>query len=131
MSDRDFSSIRQEGPLPDPAVMALPEDFVDFLDDYVDSTESELHTLEQAILRFETGKTREQDAAEIRRILHKIKGESGMVGLEDMSLMVHEVESAFEEVPPDQAPDMLFRFTDWTHRALGAMTAKDLSDTKE
>ena len=94
MSTKDFSGIRLDGPLPDPAAVALPDDFADFLDDYIDSTESQLEELEQAILRFETGQTREQDAAEIRRILHKVKGESGMVGLDDMASFVHEVESA-------------------------------------
>lgn len=131
MSTKDFSGIRQDGPLPDPAGVTLPEDFSDFLDDYIESTESQLHELEQAILRFETAQTREQDAAEIRRILHKIKGESGMVGLDDMSTLVHEVESAFELIAEDRAADMLFRFTDWTTAALTAMIANSTNQAQE
>ncbi|MCH7917709.1 MAG: Hpt domain-containing protein [Planctomycetes bacterium] len=125
MSDTDFSGILQEGPLPDPGAVALPEDFSDFLDDYIESTESQLDELEQAILRFETAQTREQDAAEIRRILHKIKGESGMVGLDDMATFVHEVESAFDQLSDDRAADMLFRFKDWTTAAMAAMIANN------
>ena len=131
MTSKDFSGIREEGPLPDPAAVTLPEDFSDFLDDYIESTESQLHELEQAILRFETAQTREQDAAEIRRILHKIKGESGMVGLDDMSTLVHEVESAFELIAEDRAADMLFRFTDWTTAALAGMIANNANQAKE
>ena len=125
MNSKDFSGIRQEGPLPDPGAVQLPEDFADFLDDYIESTESQLEELEQAILRFETAQTREQDAAEIRRILHKIKGESGMVGLDDVSLFVHEVESAFDQLSDDRAADMLFRFKDWTTAAMAAMIANN------
>ncbi|MCH8194343.1 MAG: Hpt domain-containing protein [Planctomycetes bacterium] len=131
MSTKDFSGIRLDGPLPDPAAVALPEDFSDFLDDYIESTESQLEELEQAILRFETAQTREQDAAEIRRILHKIKGESGMVGLDDMAMFVHEVESAFDLLADDRAADMLLRFKDWTNEALAAMVANNTSRTEE
>ena len=131
MSTKDFSGIRLDGPLPDPKAVALPDDFADFLDDYIDSTESQLEELEQAILRFETAQTREQDAAEIRRILHKIKGESGMVGLDDMASFVHEVESAFDLLAEDRAADMLFRFTDWTTAALTAMIANSTNQAQE
>ena len=125
MSKKDFSGIREAGPLPDPAAVTLPEDFSDYVDDYIESTESQLDELEQAILRFENAQTRDQDAAEIRRILHKIKGESGMVGLDDMSMLVHEVESAFDLLPDDQAADMLLRFKDWTEAAVAAMLANN------
>jgi two-component system chemotaxis sensor kinase CheA len=108
----------------------LPEDFSDFLEDYIDSTESQLHELEQAVLRFETGQTLEQDAAEIRRILHKIKGESGMVGLDDLSNMVHEVEDGFDQLSGDPAAEMLFRFKDWTTAAMAAMVANHASQGK-
>ena len=101
MNSEDFIGIRNNGALPDPSAVSLPCDIGDLLDDYLESTESQLNDLEQAILRFEAGQDLDQDAAEIRRILHKIKGESGMVGLDDIAALVHEVENAFDELSED------------------------------
>jgi chemotaxis protein histidine kinase CheA len=123
MNSNDFRGIRNDRQLPDPADVVLPSDIGDFLDDYVESTESQLDELEQAILRFEAGHNLDQDSAEIRRILHKIKGESGMVGIDDIAALVHEVENAFEDLSEDRRPDMLFRFKDWTITAMEHMCA--------
>lgn len=125
MNSEDFIGIRNNGALPDPSAVSLPCDIGDLLDDYLESTESQLNDLEQAILRFEAGQDLDQNAAEIRRILHKIKGESGMVGLDDIAAFVHEVENAFEVVSQDQAPDMVLRFKDWTVEAMEHMVAGD------
>ncbi len=123
MDSNDFIGIRNDRQLPDPADVVVPSDISDLLDDYVESTESQLDELEQAVLRLEAGHNRDQDAAEIRRILHKIKGESGMVGIDDIAAFVHEVENAFEDLSEDQCPDMLFRFKDWTITAMEHMCA--------
>ncbi|MCP4455965.1 MAG: hypothetical protein GY809_31285 [Planctomycetes bacterium] len=125
MNSDDFTGIRNNRPLPDPSAVVVPGDIGDLLDDYLDSTESQLHDLEQAILRFEAGQNLAQDAGEIRRILHKIKGESGMVGLDDVTAFVHEVENAFEAVSEAQCPDMLLRFKDWTTEAMEYMCVQD------
>jgi len=121
MTSEDFVGIRNDKQLPDPSTVVVPSDIGDLLEDYLESTESQLDDLEQAILRFEAGHNLDQDAAEIRCILHKIKGESGMVGLDDVSAFVHEVENAFEELREDQCPDMLLRFKDWTTAAMEHM----------
>ena len=93
------------------------------LDDYVRSTQLQLDDLEQAVLRLEAGHDQEQNTAEIHRILHKIKDQSGMVGLDDIAALVHEVESAFAERGEAQRPDMLFRFKDWASTAMEHMRA--------
>ncbi len=121
MNSEDFMGIRNDRSLPDPSTVVVPSDIGDLLEDYLESTGSQLHDLEQAILRFEAGHNLSQDAAEIRRILHKIKGESGMVGIDDISTFVHEVENAFEALSEDQCPDMLLRFKDWTTTAMEHM----------
>jgi chemotaxis protein histidine kinase CheA len=123
MNSQDFRGIRNDRQLPDPAAVVVPSDIGDFLDDYVESTESQLNELEQAVLRIEAGHNLDQDSAEIRRILHKIKGESGMVGIDDIAALVHEVENAFDELSEDRRPDMLFRFKDWTITAMEHMCA--------
>lgn len=118
MKTKDFSGIRNNGPLPDPGNMQLPSDIGDLLDDYIESTNSMLDELEKIALAYEAGRDREENAATARRILHKLKGEAGMVGIDEMSEFCHQAEFAFEELNENQRPDMLLRFTDWTCAAI-------------
>jgi len=80
VNTKDFTGIRNNGPLPDPQEVEISGDMRDLLEDYIDSTGSMLEELERVTLAYENGDGREENAAAIRRILHKIKGESGMVG---------------------------------------------------
>ncbi|MHC4507556.1 MAG: Hpt domain-containing protein [Planctomycetota bacterium] len=121
MQTKDFSGIRTNGLLPSPGQLDVPGDIADLLDDYMESTSSMLEELEKAALAYEAGMDREASAATVRRILHKIKGESGMVGIDDMSEFCHQAEYAFEELDPKQRPDMLLRFKDWVCAAIRNM----------
>jgi HPt (histidine-containing phosphotransfer) domain-containing protein len=123
MSNKDFSGIKNNSPLPDPSEMEIPDDIGSLLDEYIESTSSMLDELEQATLEYEAGKNRPENAATIKRILHKIKGESGMVGIEDMAEFCHQTESAFEELAEDERPDMLLRFKDWISTAIFSLTS--------
>ena len=118
MKTKDFSGIRNNGPLPGPQEVNVPCDIGDLLDDYVESVNSMLDELEQAALAYETANNHEQNAATVRRILHRIKGESSMVGIEDMSEFCHQAEDAFEELAENKRPDMLLRFKDWVCAAI-------------
>ncbi len=122
MNNKDFSGIRNNGPLPETNEIEIPDDIGDILDDYIESTSSMLDELEQATLAYETGNNRQQNAATIKRILHKIKGESAMVGIEQMSELCHQTESAFEELAENERPDMLLRFKDWVCAAIYSLT---------
>jgi len=123
MNNKNFSGIRNNSPLPDPSEIEIPDDIGSLLDEYIESAGSMLDELEQATLEYEAGKTRPENAATIKRILHKIKGESGMVGIEDMAEFCHQAESAFEELAEDERPDMLLRFKDWISTALFSLTS--------
>ncbi len=118
MQIKDFSGIRTNGPLPSPEELQVPGDITDLWDDYTESTFSMLEELEKAALTYEAGTDREASASAVRRILHKIKGESGMVGIDDMAELCHQAEYAFEELDPPQRPDMLLRFKDWVSAAI-------------
>ncbi|MDT8303897.1 MAG: Hpt domain-containing protein [Sedimentisphaerales bacterium] len=123
MSNKNFSGIRNNSPLPEPSKIEIPDDIDSLLDEYIESAGSMLDELEQATLEYEAGKNRPENAAIIKRILHKIKGESGMVGIEDMAEFCHQTESAFEELAEDERPDMLLRFKDWISTALFSLTS--------
>jgi HPt (histidine-containing phosphotransfer) domain-containing protein len=122
MKTRDFSGIINNGPLPSPQDVEVPCDIGDLLNDYVESTESMLAELEQAALAYEADQDCEENSAVVRRILHKIKGESSMVGIDQMCELCHQAEFAFEELPEHKRPDMLLRFKDWTWAAMHSMT---------
>jgi two-component system chemotaxis sensor kinase CheA len=123
MDKNNFSGIRNNSPLPDPNEIEIPDDIGSLLEEYIESASSMLDELEQSTLEYEAGKDRPENAATIKRILHKIKGESGMVGFEDMAEFCHQAESAFEELGEDERPDMLLRFKDWISTAIYSLSS--------
>ena len=124
MNTEDFSGIRNNGPLPDYRDIEVPGDIGDLLNDYVESTNAMLNEIEKAALAYEVGDDCEVNAAVIRRVLHKIKGESSMVGIGEISRLCHQAEYAFEELPESKRPDMLLRFKDWVCAAINHLLAR-------
>ena len=122
MKTLDFSGIRNNGLLPLPEDVDVPDDIGDLLEDYVESAGSMVDELEQATLALEAGQDIGENTAAVRRLLHKIKGEASMVGFDQIADFCHQVESTFEELTEPQRPDMLLRFKDWVWDALQSMT---------
>ncbi len=131
MGNEDFSGIRNKGPLPDPQQIKVPSDLNDLMDEYVDSAASMLQELEAAALAYETGKDREENAAAVRRILHKLKGEAGIVGIEEIYEFCHQAEFAVDELSDDERSDMLLRVKDWLDAALQHLTGETTSASRE
>ncbi len=124
MKTKDFSGIRNNSALPDPQDVHVPGDTEDLLDDYVESANSMLDELEQAALAYEAGNNSEENVAAIRRILHKIKGESSIMGINEISEFCHQAEYAFEELDENTKPDMLLRFKDWVDTAMSDLAGR-------
>ena len=124
MKTKDFSGIRNNGSLPDPQDIHVPGDTEDLLDDYVESANSMLEDLEKAALAYEAGNNSEENVAAIRRILHKIKGESSIMGITEISEFCHQAEYAFEELDENTKPDMLLRFKDWLDTAMNDLAGR-------
>jgi chemotaxis protein histidine kinase CheA len=124
MSKKDFTGIKNNGNLPDASDICLPADIKDFLSDYEDSLGSMLQELEKAALSYESGNKSKENTDTIKRILHKIKGESSMVGIDEITELTHETEFGFEEIKEGQRAEMLFRYKDWLSKALSSMTEK-------
>ena len=124
MKIKDFTGIRNNGSLPDPHGVKIPCDSEYLLDEYIESANSMLDELEQAALTYETGNNSEDNAATIRRILHKIKGESSIMGITEISEFCHQAEYAFEELDENTKPDMLLRFKDWVDTAMSDLAGR-------
>ncbi len=118
---RDFTGIKNDGPLPNADGVTVPPDTDYLLNDYIESTVSLLEDLEKATLRYESGTDVAEDAASIKRTLHKLKGEAGVVGSDDIHELCHQAESAFEELCESKHPDMLLRFKDWVYSAVQSL----------
>ncbi|MBW8036629.1 MAG: response regulator [Planctomycetes bacterium] len=113
MENKDFSVIRQNGDLPDPKTVDTSAIIPDLWEIYYDSTSTLLSNLEAAAMDIEAGNNIEDNAAAIRRILHSLKGDSGVTGLNDIYELCHETEFAFEELSSSDAADMILKVKDW------------------
>lgn len=131
MANEDFSGIRNKGPLPDPQQIKVTSDLDGLMDEYVDSAASMLQELEAAALAYEAGKNREENAAAVRRILHKLKGEAGIVGVEEIYEFCHQAEFAVDELSDDERSDMLLRVKDWLDAAFQHLTGETTSASCE
>ncbi|MDT8302414.1 MAG: response regulator [Sedimentisphaerales bacterium] len=131
MGKEDFSGIRNDGPLPSPQQLNIPDDFADLIGEYVESSASMLQDLEVVTLAYEAGKDREENAASVRRILHKLKGEAGIIGINEIYEFCHQAEFAVEELLDDERSDMLLRVKDWLDAAFQHLTGKTNSASRE
>ena len=118
MDNREFSVIRKNGLLPDPRRIDASGLISDLWEVYCDSASSGLNKLETAAIALEGGINPEENAATIRRILHSLKGDSGVTGLTDIYNLCHQAEFAFEELSPNEATDMILKVKDWITEAV-------------
>ena len=131
MGKDDFSGIRNNGPLPSPEQLEIPGDFEELIGEYVESSASMLQELEVVTLAYEAGKDREENAASVRRILHKLKGEAGIIGINEIYEFCHQAEFAVEELSDDERSDMLLRVKDWLDAAFQYLTGETTSASRE
>ena len=119
MEEKDFSAVMVNGILPDPKQIDISNVIGDLWGDYVDSAESLLSDLEMAAMSLEAGENVEDNSAKIRRILHSLKGDSGICGLMDIYNLCHVAETAFEELGQTlHATDMVLKVKDWIEAAI-------------
>lgn len=118
--DKDsFKIIRDNGELPAPDRVDLSSIVEDIWEAYVESALCLLNELEAAAMQYEAGRNLEENAAQIRRTLHTLKGEAGMTGFMDVHNLCHEAETAFEALAEaGTAADMVLRVKDWITSAI-------------
>lgn len=96
-----------------------PDTDQEILTDFIDSTMSGLEKLEGLILSFDSCQiTRDECVTTALRILHNIKGESGMIDFAEISYVCHHAESLLYENPRNIPVDRLFSIKDWLARVI-------------
>jgi len=131
MENEEFSGIRNNGPLPSPKDINISEDLEDLIFEYVESSASMLQELEVVTLDYEAGNNRQENAAAVRRILHKLKGEAGIVGIDEIYKFCHQAEFAVEELSDEECSDMLLRAKDWLDDAFQHLTGVTNSASRQ
>jgi CheY-like chemotaxis protein len=121
MDNKEFSAIRKNGLLPDPRRVDPSGMISDLWEVYYDSSLSLLNKIERAAMAIEAGKNTDENAAVIRRLLHSLKGDSGVTGLTDIYYLCHEVEFGFEELPLSEGTDMILKVKDWIFEAIACI----------
>ena len=104
----------------DPGALVLP-DWSDekILKDFLAAQRGSLEELEQEILAMEGGNPERRGA--FRRRLHTMKGEAGVLGLEDMERVCHATEDFLESSGVSaEVTDRLLKVRDWMAKAVDA-----------
>ena len=102
----------------DPGAFVLPEwGDEKTLRDFLGGQKANLDELEAIILEMESGAP--EPRASFKRRLHTLKGEAGVLGLEDMEAVCHSTEDFLEAgaTGPEQT-DRLLKVSDWMARAV-------------
>ncbi|MEZ6129443.1 MAG: chemotaxis protein CheA [Planctomycetaceae bacterium] len=82
---------------------AFSDDMAEYLQAYLDETDEELETLIQSLLTLENDARNVEALNEAFRMMHSLKGSSGMMGFEGIAELAHHLESRFDLVRSGQA----------------------------
>jgi chemotaxis protein histidine kinase CheA len=108
-----------------------PDADQEILTDFIESTMSGLEKLEGSILSFDSGQiTCDDFVTTAQRILHNMKGESGIMDFAEISVVCHHAESLLYENSKTIPVNTLFSIKDWLTKAIQylAKTCPELSE---
>ena len=96
----------------------------EILEEYLNQQESMLSELEDLVLTLEQ-ETDPQTLKELKRLLHTAKGESGVIGLNQVERVCHQVEDYLQAAEGGRLQvDLLLEFKDWFEQSLAALKNK-------
>lgn len=123
MAETENAAVIDNISFPDPSQIDIDGLESEFWSDYMSSTIINLEKLEAAAMALEDGDEAQADA--IKRLLHSIKGESGMIGLNEVQQVVHDAETAYAEMGPTPgAADMVLTVKDWAETVVRGIARK-------
>ncbi len=83
--------------------------------DFISRQPGNLDELEEQILAAESSSD-ENAIAAVRRIVHTLKGEAGLLGLQDVEKLCHTIEDSLDQFAPNTIVDSLLIAKDWMSR---------------
>lgn len=130
--DSKFSVMWTNGQFPAPETVVVTNIVEDLWATYVDEMASFLPDLEKAAMSLESSDNPEKEISEVKRILHSVKGDSGMCGIADVHDLCHEMESALDHLhKKGYLTDVLLKAKDWIESALEYLSEKDIAAEKD
>jgi len=122
-----FDSIWVNGQLPDPKTVTIENMVEELWITYAEEVGSFLPDLEKAAMQLESRENVEENLSEVRRILHSIKGDSGMTGVLDVHDLCHELESALDYLwEKGFLADVLLKCKDWIEAVIKHLSNVDI-----
>lgn len=108
------------------------DDMAQYVQVYIDESEEELDGLVEAILKLEQNPSHDDALHKAFRMLHSLKGSSGMLGFETVGNFAHELEDRFERYRSGQAvldrdtTTLVLKCVDYFRLFLGRLRSEDL-----
>lgn len=131
MDIKEFSRIVISGELPAPEAVAVENIVEDIVATDIDEVDSLSTRLENVALSLESGNDTDEALAEIRRILHSIKGDSGMCGVTEVHDVCHELESFLDQLHKQGSlADVLLKVKDWVEAVTRHLSGIDIAEAK-
>ncbi len=118
------SSVKSDKPVAAKPAFVLPPGVDDVIfQAFIEQQISVFPDIEEKILAFEKSAGSpdgRQHLAALKRLLHTMKGESGVVGINDMQSFCHKLEDYLEDNGHKISADILFEAKDWLEKAVKA-----------
>jgi len=117
--------------LPAMETVAVEDIVEDMLATYIDEMDTLLSKLEAAAMSLESARHVDELLAEIRRVLHSTKGDSGMCGVSAVQNICHDLESVLDELHKQGClADVLLKSKDWIEAVVRYLSTADIADAK-
>ena len=107
----------------------LPKDLLQLADIFVDEGSERVEKLEAFVLEVEKGNSSVEDP--IKRILHTFKGEIGLLGITELSDIVHNIETVISEKGIIANKKVLFDFVDIIKGVIGQLRLHKIPTIEE
>lgn len=106
-------------------VVELPENVdIEIFQQFIQSQDSNLEEMEALLLSYGEKGDKTEIIADLKRKIHTLKGESGILGLNDIQELCHLAEDRIEQGITQDLIDNLFSLKDWLKKRFDALTGK-------
>jgi len=92
----------------------------EILEEYLAHQETVISEMEELVLSFEQ-RADARILTALKRLLHTVKGEAGVIGLNRIEKVCHQVEDYIQEAEMNLIPDLLLEFKDWFEQTVNAI----------